>query len=119
MKFRLLLWAIGFLLKRALKRNPKLQAKVKNEQVVFQIQTQDARIVRHYQIDGLHSHTQAVAHDKPDFSIIFNTADMGYQVLTSKDKNAFMRSIQDKHTQVQGDLSRLLWFQGIIKYLKW
>lgn len=118
MRFRLVLWGLGFLLKRAAKNNPKLQEKIKHKQIVFQVQTQDGGVVRHYQINGMQIHSKGEVHREPAFCIVFDRADTGYRVLTSQDKNAFMRSIQDKHTQVQGDLSELLWFQGIVKYLK-
>lgn len=116
-KFRLLLWALKLLMKRSAKRNLKFQDKIKDEQLAFQIQTKDKKVIRHYVIDGLSISSQAQAHPKPDFCIIFCDGKTGFEIMTSKDKNAFMRSIQDKQTQIEGNLARVLWFQGIIKYL--
>lgn len=116
-KFRLLLWGLAVLMKRTAKRNPKFQDKIKDEHLAFQIQTEDNKAIRHYKIDGLNISSASEVHPKPDFSIIFCDAQTGFAIMTNKDKNAFMRSIQDKQTRIEGNLARVLWFQGIIKYL--
>ena len=52
------------------------------------------------------------------FTISFKDAHTGLKILTSKDRNAFMRGIQVKDVTISGDLSKVMWFQGISKYLK-
>ena len=58
------------------------------------------------------------AHKDPAFTISFKDADTGLNILTSKDKNAFMKGIQDKDITIDGDLSLVMWFQSVSKYLK-
>ena len=52
--------------------------------------------------------------------MLFRSGDgeVGLKVLTSKNPNAFMKAIQDKDVVISGDLSLVMWFQGISKYLK-
>jgi ubiquinone biosynthesis protein UbiJ len=38
--------------------------------------------------------------------------------MTAKDKNAFMKGIQEKDIRIDGDLSLVMWFQGIVKHVK-
>ena len=48
MKFRLLLWVMGLLMARASRNNPAFQQQLKGKDLVFQMQTLDGRIVRHF-----------------------------------------------------------------------
>jgi ubiquinone biosynthesis protein UbiJ len=38
--------------------------------------------------------------------------------MTAKDKNAFMKGIQEKDIKIDGDLSLVMWFQSIVKHVK-
>ncbi len=117
-KFRLLLWALGLMMKKAASKNPDFQKQLEGKDMAFQIQTEDGRIVRYYQIQGKKIKSKGKAHENPAFSIHFKDAETGLATLTSKDKNAFMRGIQDKNIVVSGDFKLLMWFQGLTKHLK-
>lgn len=117
-KFRLLLWALGLLMKKSAKNNPDFQKQLQGKDFAFQLQTEDGGIVRHYVIKDNKVKSKGKAHAEPKFTISFKNAETGLGILTSKDKNAFMKGIQDKNIVISGDLSLVMWFQGISKYLK-
>lgn len=119
MKFRMLLWALGLIMKRRAKSNDEFRQQLEGEDCVFQMQTMDKKIVRHYVIASSRVTSRGKAYDEePEFTIIFKDAQTGVSIMTSRDRNAFMQGIQDQDIFVEGDLSRFMWFQGLGKYLR-
>lgn len=117
-KFRALLWALGLMMRRAARKNPEFRQKLEGKDFVFQLQTVDESIVRHYKIANQQVKSRRRSHYQPAFVISFKNAETGLRILTSKDKNAFMKGIQEKDIIITGDLSLVMWFQSISKYLK-
>ena len=118
MKFRMLLWALGLMMKKASKNNPDFIKKLVGKDFAFQIQVQDGGIARHYIVkDERVKSTSGPAKD-PAFCISFKDAETGLYIMTSKDKNAFMKGIQEKDIKIDGDLSLVMWFQSIVKHVK-
>lgn len=118
MKFRMLLWALGFFMKKASSNNPDFKSKLEGKDFSFQIQTQDRKICRSYTVKNNRVSSKSGAAKDPAFSIAFKDAASGLSIMTSKDKNAFMKGIQDKSIKIDGDLTLVMWFQGIVKYIK-
>lgn len=118
MKFKLMLWGLGFMMKRASKKNPDFQKKLEGQDLSFVISTQDGKNARHYKIKDQRVSSGGGQLENPSFGLSFKDADTGLRILTDKDKNAFMKGIQNKDIVVTGDLSKLLWFQSVSKYLK-
>lgn len=117
-KFRMLLWVLSKLMKKAAKKNPKFREQLAGQDMAFQLQTDDGKAVRQFVVKDESISTKGKAHSNPAFTISFKDAHTGLKVLTSKDRNAFMRGIQEKDIKISGDLSKVMWFQGISKYLK-
>lgn len=118
MKFKLLLWGLAFMMKRASKKNADFRKKLEDQDLSFEICTQDNNIARHYKIKNQRISSGGGRIENPAFSLSFKDADTGLAIMSDKDKNAFMKGIQNKDIVVTGDLSKLLWFQSISKYLK-
>ncbi|MDF1764073.1 MAG: helicase [Oleibacter sp.] len=118
MKFRLMLWLLAVLMKRAARKNSDFRDRLAEEDVTFQIQTNDMSVVRSFSICAgkVTSHGHSIAN--PTFTIGFVDAATATNIISSQDGNAFMSGIQNKTITVQGDLSKVLWFQGLIKHLK-
>lgn len=56
---------------------------------------------------------------EPAFAISFRDAAFGFDTLQAKNKQlAFMKGIQDKDIQIKGNPALVIWFQGLVKYLK-
>ncbi|MAK89707.1 MAG: helicase [Oceanospirillaceae bacterium] len=117
-KFRMLLWALSLIMKKAAKKNPDFRKQLEGKNFAFQLQTADGGIARQFTVSDNAISSKGRAHKDPAFTISFKDADTGLNILTSKDKNAFMKGIQDKDITIDGDLSLVMWFQSVSKYLK-
>ena len=118
MKFRMLLWALGLMMKKASKNNPDFKKQLEGKDFSFQIQTQDGNIVRHFVVKDERVKSKGGAAKDPAIRISFKDAPTGMYIMTAKDKNAFMKGIQEKDIKIDGDLSLVMWFQSIVKHLK-
>lgn len=119
MKFRFLLWAMGLLMARASRTNPAFSQQLKDRDLVFQLQTLDGKVARHFIVKDMRVTSKGGAVADPAFAIAFKDAAFGYATLQAKNKQlAFMQGIQDKTIQIKGNPALVIWFQGIMKYLK-
>ncbi|WP_114416987.1 SCP2 sterol-binding domain-containing protein [Marinospirillum perlucidum] len=116
LRLRFLLWMLGRLLTRAHKKNPQVREKLRSQPLNFVIKTRDWK-GRSYQLQEDKARTQAGDLDEADMKLIFESADQAWQTLTNKDRNAFMRALQDGHVKVEGDPKRLFQLQGLMKHL--
>ena len=118
MKFRLLLWLLGRLLARASRSNAAFRAQLQDRELVFQLQTRDGRIARHYRVENQRIHSAAGSVPHPAFSIAFRDAAYGFATLTAANRQlAFMQGIQNKDIQISGNPALVLWFQGLTQLL--
>lgn len=118
MKFRFLLWMIARMLSKASKVNPQLQQQLADKELSFSLQTMDGKVARsfHVQNERISSHSGTTA--SPIFVMSFRDAGFGYSVMTAKNKQlAFMQGIQNKDIKITGDTAKVLWFQGLFKYV--
>ena len=127
MKFKIVLWVMGFMLERASKNNPRFKQKLKDQELTLEIGCEGgyARhfIVQDQKVMSYPGKASAPvflsrAHE-PDLAITFDSAATGYQALTAKDKQlAMISGIQDKCIMIEGNPLFLMWFQSLVKYLK-
>lgn len=119
MKFRLLLWVMGLLMARASRNNPAFQQQLKGKDLVFQMQTLDGKIARHFIVANERIRSKGGTFAQPAFAIAFKDAAYGFTTLQARNKQlAFMQGIQDKAIQIKGNPALVMWFQGLMKYLK-
>ncbi|MDD0976287.1 SCP2 sterol-binding domain-containing protein [Pseudomonas fontis] len=119
MKFRFLLWAMGMLMAKASRKNPAFQQQLQDKQLVFQLQTLDGKVARHFTVKDQRISSKGGTHPEPAFAIAFKDADFGFATLQAKNKQlAFMQGIQEKSIQIKGNPALVIWFQGLMKYLK-
>jgi len=119
MKFRFLLWAMGLLMARASRNNPAFQQQLRDKELVFQMQTLDGKVTRHFLVSNERISSKGGQHPQPAFAIAFKDAAYGFATLQAGNKQlAFMQGIQDKSIQIKGNPALVIWFQGLMKYLK-
>ncbi|MBA1189143.1 helicase [Pseudomonas entomophila] len=119
MKFRVLLWAMGLLMARASRSNPAFRKQLQDKDLVFQMQTLDGRVARHFIVKDLRVTSRRGLHPQPAFAIAFKDAPYGYATLQAKNKQlAFMQGVQDKGIQIKGNPALVMWFQGLMKHLR-
>ncbi len=114
MKFQLLLWGIGYLMKRASRNNSEFINKLEGQDMVFEIGSDDG-VCRNYQISNQKITSKSGTTVSPEFALRFKTAADGFRILTAKNaKKAFMEGFQSKLLRVEGNPASLIWFQSTI-----
>lgn len=117
-RFKLLLWALTHLLRRAIKADPACAAYVRGKELTFQIQTRSGA-GRHYHIANGKIRSTSGLTVKPAFSLVFLTPDQGFSILSAKDAQAaFLRGLGSKALTIEGDFLEVMWFQGLTRYLQ-
>lgn len=118
MKFRFILWAMGLLMARASRRNPAFAQQLAGKDLVFQLQTLDGSVARHFTVKDQRVSSRSGRVAEPAFAIVFKDAAYGFATLQAKNKQlAFMQGIQNKDIRVEGNTGLVMWFQGLMKYL--
>ncbi|KAF1052210.1 MAG: hypothetical protein GAK43_02042 [Stenotrophomonas maltophilia] len=119
MKFRLLLWLLGRMMAKASRDNPAFREQLAGKDLVFQLHTLDGKLARHYIVRDQRVVARRGTCDSPAFAIGFRDGAYGFAAMTSKNPQlAFMQGIQNKDIQIQGNPALVMWFQGLVKYLK-
>ena len=115
-RLKILLWLLAYLLKKSAKSQVAFQQQIQTQPFSFTVATQGWG-GRHYFLDeqGVRSQTRTAA---TQVQLIFPDAQTAWQVLTSKDRNAFMQAIQSQQMKVEGDYKVLLQLQSSMKYIK-
>ncbi|MGE1174223.1 MULTISPECIES: SCP2 sterol-binding domain-containing protein [Pseudomonas] len=118
MKFRFLLWMLGLLMGKASRTNPAFQQQLGDKDLVFQLQTLDGKVARHFVVKDQRITSKSGVVAEPAFAIAFKDAAFGFATMQAKNKQlAFMQGIQDKTIQLKGNPALVMWFQGLMKYL--
>lgn len=118
MKFRILLWLLGRMLRKASNRNAGLQKQLEGKELGFSLVTLDGKVARSFQVSQQRVSSSGGTMDNPAFTLGFRDAAYAYQVMTAKNKQlAFMQGIQDKNIKIEGDPALVMWFQGLFKYI--
>ena len=111
MKFLVLLLGLSWKMFIRSWRDADVQAHLGNKEIVFQLQTKNARISRHFCVSKRRINSHWGCHAEPALTIIFSTAVIGTRILTSDGKRlAFMQGMQNKEVAVEGDLSLFPWY---------
>lgn len=119
MKFRFLLWMLGLLMGKASRTNPAFQQQLGDKDLVFQLQTLDGKVARYFVVKDQRITSKSGVVAEPAFAIAFKDAAFGFATMQAKNKQlAFMQGIQDKSIQLKGNPALVMWFQGLMKYLK-
>jgi ubiquinone biosynthesis protein UbiJ len=110
---------LGLLMARASRNNPAFQQQLAGKDLTFQLQTFDGKVARHFIVKDQRISSRSGVVLEPAFSIAFKDAAFGFATLQAKNKQlAFMQGIQDKDILVKGNTGLVMWFQGLMKYLK-
>ncbi len=127
MKFKIVLWILGFMLERASKNNPRFRRKIEGQDLTLEIGCEGG-YARHFifqnqQVLSYPGKASAPvflsrAHE-PTIAITFDSAETGFRALTAKDKQlAMIGGLQDKKITIEGNPLFLMWFQSLGKLLE-
>ncbi|GLR64037.1 SCP2 sterol-binding domain-containing protein [Marinospirillum insulare] len=118
LKLRFLLWMLGFLLKRTWRKDEKFRQKLEKQPLNFSIKTADNKLERCFFLESSGITTAKASKEALDMTLAFGTPVQAWSTLTNKDKNAFMRAIQEGEVKVEGDFKLLFHLQSLMKHLK-
>ncbi len=122
MKLRVLLWLMAVMYKRAIRRNASMRDYLADVEKTIQFTTDQRKVKRYLKFRDQKLASQSKEMENADITIRFRTAKEGFRVLwamaTGKDKNAFMKAVQDKQLAVEGDFMLIMWFQKSLKYIR-
>ncbi|MCL6269747.1 helicase [Sansalvadorimonas sp. 2012CJ34-2] len=116
MKFKLLLLALGVMMKRASKNKPEFKKVLEGKDMTFELSSVEG-VCRSYTVkeDKVTSASGKIVED-PEFAIRFETSTLGWDALTKPEGQAiFMRGIQDKTIRIEGNPMEVMWFQKAVE----
>ena len=126
MRFKIVLWILGFMLERASKNDPRFQRKLRGQELTLEIGCQEG-YARHFVIQDQRVMSYpgkasapvflSRAHE-PTFAITFDSAASGFEILTAKDKQeAIFSGLMEKRITIAGNPLYMMWFQSLAKLL--
>lgn len=118
MRFKLLLWALGWVLKHNAKSNPEFKEYLGQKSLIFQVYTQDGTVARHFIFAQQQVRSGSGRHPDSQIGIRFESAKAAYKILTSKAPQAFAQHVQAGDIRFEGDMQHLQWLQGLLKYMR-
>lgn len=118
MKFKLLLWMLTKLMQRAVKKNPKCAAYVKDKNVIFQIQTASGE-GRYFEVKNGKINSYSGLTKSPSFTFTFKTGGKGFAVLSAKDSvNTFLTALKTQDLVISGNFVDVMWFQSLVDFIQ-
>ena len=92
MKFRFLLWMMGLLMGKASRTNPAFQQQLGDKDLVFQLQTLDGKVARHFVVKDQRITSKSGVVAEPAFAIAFKDAGYGFATMQA---NVVVESPED------------------------
>ncbi|ALD01522.1 helicase [Acinetobacter sp. TTH0-4] len=126
MKFKFLLWMLTKLLQRAVKKDAKCAAFVKDKNVTFQIQIQiqiqiqmESGEGRYFEVKNGKINSHAAQTKSPSFTFTFKTGSKGFAVLSAKDSvNTFLTALRTQDLVITGNFVDVMWFQSLVDFIQ-
>ncbi|MCG6656645.1 hypothetical protein HOP52_02500 [Halomonas campisalis] len=118
MKLRLMLWVLGVLLKRALRRKPRFRDTLSElRRLDWGIATEDLRIARHYRMSPNGIESGAGLPVDLDLELRFEDQATALKVLRKPTQQAFLDGMMAGSVRLVGDSGDLQKLQKLLKYL--
>jgi len=118
MKLTLMLWVLGFLLKRAQRRKPRFRELLAEMRGLdWGVATEDLAIARHYRMSprGI-THGRGLPLDL-DLELRFEDAATAVEVLRKPTRQAFLDGMMDGRVRLAGDAADLQRLQALLRHL--
>ncbi len=115
MRFTLLLFALGRILKTASFFHLKFKRYIRKTRVRILIKTADGERARLFDFDKGRVSSSAGNHDRYDAALVFEDAATGFSVLTSREKDASFNAAADGKLVVRGMSFYAQWFEDAVK----
>jgi len=119
MKFWIMLLILGWRMSWLSRHNEGFQKQLDGKDFVLQFRTTDGGIGRHYHVANGRVIASPGIHQKPSMTLAFKDAGYAFETIMAagKDPAVFMKGMQAQDIKTDGDVSLMMWFMGISKYL--
>ncbi|PMR74754.1 hypothetical protein [Billgrantia endophytica] len=118
MKLRLMLWLLGLLLKRALRRKPRFrQILTEMRGLDWGIATEDLSIARHYRMSPHGIRSGSALPVDLDLELRFEDEAAALKVLRKPTQQAFLEGMMAGKVRLVGDSGDLTRLQKLLKHL--
>lgn len=115
MLLRFLLWRFGRQMAAASQYNPAMQQQLAGRRLVFQLQTADDRIARHFIVTAGCMLTRAGRHPHPDIRLVFhNPRTLGYCLDPQQRQLVLLTGVQNGDIEFRGNPALSLWLQALL-----
>ncbi len=117
MKLKMLLWYMARRMELLARTHPEFIARLHGRDFTLQISS-DEGTQRFFRVRHNRVVSRNAAHSTPSMTLHFASDEIGFNVLSSSDKAAFMTAMQTGDVKVIGDFSLLMWFMSIAPYMR-
>lgn len=117
MKLKMLLWYMARRMELLARTHPEFIARLHGRDFTLQISS-DEGTQRFFRVRHNRVVSRNAAHSTPSMTLHFASDEIGFNVLSSTDKAAFMTAMQTGDVKVVGDFSLLMWFMSIAPYMR-
>lgn len=117
MKLKMLLWYMARRMELLARTHPEFIARLHGRDFTLQISS-DEGTQRFFRVRHNRVVSRNAAHSTPSMTLHFASDEVGFNVLSSTDKAAFMTAMQTGDVKVTGDFSLLMWFMSIAPYMR-
>ncbi|OUS06519.1 hypothetical protein A9Q81_03050 [Gammaproteobacteria bacterium 42_54_T18] len=119
MKFWIMLLILGWRMSWLSRHNEGFQKQLDGKDFVLQFRTIDGGVGRHYQVSNGSVTAFPGVHQQPSMTLSFKDSAYAFETIMAagKDPAVFMKGMQAQDIKTDGDVSLMMWFMGISKYL--
>ncbi len=118
MKLRLMLWLLGWMLKRALRRKPRFRELLTELRGLdWGIATEDLSIARHFRMSSRGIHSGRGLPVDLDLELRFEDEATALKVLKKPTQQAFLDGMMAGTVRLVGDSADLAKLQGLLRHL--
>ena len=119
MKFWFMLLVLGWRMSWLSRHNEGFQKKLEGKDFILQFRTADGGIARYYHVIGGCVNAYPGLYHQPSMALAFKDSAYAFDTIMAagKDPAIFMKGIQAQNIKTSGDISLMMWFMGISKYL--
>ncbi|OUS24395.1 hypothetical protein A9Q99_24595 [Gammaproteobacteria bacterium 45_16_T64] len=119
MKFWIMLLVLGWRMSWLSRNSEGFQKQLEGKDFILQFRTADGGIARHYHVANGRVQASPGVHQQPAMTLAFKDSTYAFETIMAagKDPAVFMKGMQAQDIKTEGDVSLMMWFMGVSKYL--
>ena len=118
MKFQILLFLLGRMIKKKAKSDPEYKKKLAEKNCTVQIKTADNKKGRFYTFTNGEMITAGGVAPKSDVAIVWQDAKIAFEILKSGNQQKTVQAMQNGQLKLEGDGGVALWFMDKAKQIR-